>query len=155
MVHRPSKDEALGLLRSEIGPERGEFAASAAEDLWPAWLRFGGRRFDVPDVPDADGLLLQYGTYAFDGPPMFLLDFVRQFEIVDSDGLHDQYVQVHCELRYEPTPLLDALGSFDSWFFHDSGDELEQWAAEFTEGAGWKMIRGLKPAEVRVYQERV
>ncbi|GGT24466.1 hypothetical protein GCM10010271_29820 [Streptomyces kurssanovii] len=34
-----------------------------------------------------------------------------RFDIID-DGEHDHYMQVHCELRYEPEPDLDALGRF-------------------------------------------
>ncbi|MFE1288208.1 hypothetical protein [Streptomyces sp. NPDC058751] len=153
MTPRPSMDEAVGLLEGELGPRPP--AAPVTEDLWLAFLRFGRRRFHVPDTPDADGLLFQYGIHAFDGPPMFTLDLVRQFEVSDSDGDHDHYVQVHCELRYGLTPALEALGSFDSWFFHDAGDDLEAWAQELTERAAWTAIHGLEPTGIRVYRERV
>ncbi|MCB5163798.1 hypothetical protein LG634_02930 [Streptomyces bambusae] len=115
----------------------------------------GRRRFRVPDAPDADGLLFQYGTYAFDGPPTFTLDLTRQFEVTDGAGGHDHYVQVHCELRYDPAPALAALGSFDSWFFHGAGSDLDEWARGLTGRAAWSAIRGRKAAGIRVYQERV
>ncbi|MFC8290582.1 hypothetical protein ACFUJ0_06370 [Streptomyces sp. NPDC057242] len=153
MTPRPSVDEAVGLLEGELGPRA--FADPVPEDVWFAFLRFGRQLFHVPDTPDADGLLFQYGTYAFDGPAMFTLDLTRQFEVSDSDGDHDHYVQVHCELRYGLTPALEALGSFRSWFFHDAGADLEEWARVLTEQAVWTTIRELKPAEIRVYQERV
>jgi hypothetical protein len=110
-------DEVVGLLEDELGVGRRALADLDTGDAWLAFLRFGRRLFDVPDTADADGLLFQYGTYSFDGPPTFTLDLTRQFEIADSDGDHDHYVQVHCELRYRPAPALQALGSFDSWFF--------------------------------------
>ncbi|MGW2445804.1 hypothetical protein, partial [Streptomyces sp. NPDC001675] len=106
-------------------------------------------------APDVDGLLFQYGTYMFDGPPTFTLDLTRQFEVSDSDGDHDHYMQVHCELRYELTPDLEALGSFDSWYFHDAGGDLEEWVQGLVERAAWAAIRRLKPTEIRVYQEQV
>jgi hypothetical protein len=93
--------------------------------------------------------VIQYGTHAFDGPPAFTLDFTRQFETSDSDGDHDHDVQVHCELGYGLAPDLEALGSFDSWFFHDAGDDLEEWAQGLTERAAWATIHRLKPAEIR------
>ncbi|MFF0478001.1 hypothetical protein [Streptomyces sp. NPDC004284] len=106
-------------------------------------------------MPDADGLLFQYGIYAFDGPAAFMLDLVRQFAVVDEGGDHDHYVQVHCELRYGPTPALRALGGFGSWFFQDSGEDLDEWARALDERAVWAVVRELEPVGVRVYQERV
>lgn len=153
MTRRPSVDEAVGLLEGELGSRA--FADLFPEDVWLAFLRFGRRLFHVPDTPDADGLLFQYGTYTFDGPATFTLDLTRQFEVSDSDGDHDHYVQVHCELRYGLTPALEDLGSFNSWFFRDAGEDLEEWAQGLTERAAWTAIRRLKPTEIRVYQERV
>ncbi|MGW5779111.1 hypothetical protein [Streptomyces sp. NPDC003863] len=145
-------DEAVGLLEGELGSRA--LAEPVTEDVWLAFLRFGRQLFHVPDTPDADGLLFQYGTYAFDGPATFTLNLTRQFEVSDSDGDHDHYVQVHCELRYGLTPALAALGSFTSWFFRDAGGDLDEWAQELTERAAWSAIRGLKPAEIWVYQEQ-
>jgi hypothetical protein len=147
--------EAGGLLERELRAGRQTLADLTTEEAWLAFLRFGRRLFDVSDTPDADGLLFQYGTYSFDGPRLFTLDLVRQFEISDSDGEHDHYVQLHCELRYAPTPALEVLGSFDSWFFHDAGEDLEGWSRSLTERAAWTTIKTLQPAEIRVYQERV
>ncbi|MFG2480625.1 hypothetical protein [Streptomyces fagopyri] len=148
-------DEAVGLLEGELEPGRRRLAGPVTEDLWLAFLRFGRRIFDVPDTSDADGLLFQYGTYAFDGPPTFTLDLVRQFEVSDSEGEHDHYVQVHCELGYGRAPVLEALGNFGSWFFHDAGDDLEEWAQGLTARQAWTRIHRLEPAEIRVYQEKV
>ncbi|APU44884.1 hypothetical protein UK14_06700 [Streptomyces sp. NRRL F-4428] len=64
-------------------------------------------------------------------------------------------MQVHCELGFGLTPALEALGSFHSWFFHEAGADLEEWAQGLTERAAWTAIRRLKPTELRVYQERV
>jgi hypothetical protein len=152
---RPSVDEAVGLLEGELVAGRRALADLDTEDVWLAYLRFGRRLFDVPDTPDADGLLFQYGTYSFDGSPTFALDLTRQFEIADSHGEHDHYVQVHCELRYGLAPALRTLGSFGSWFFHDAGDELREWAQGLSERAAWRTIRTLKPTQTRVYKERV
>ncbi len=46
-------------------------------------------------------------------------------EVNDASGEHDHYIQLHCELRYEPVLQLRALGHFVSWFFHDSYEELD------------------------------
>ncbi|WP_371611841.1 hypothetical protein [Streptomyces clavifer] len=155
MTRRLSVDEAMGLLEGELGSGQRSLDDLVAKYLWLAFLRFGRRSFDILDTPDADGLLFQYGNYAFDGPPAFTLDLTRQFAISDGYGDHDHYVQVHCELRYGLAPSLEALGSFDSWFFHAAEDDFEEWAQGLTERAAWATIHRLKPTELRVYQERV
>ncbi|MEU5191362.1 hypothetical protein AB0G83_30080 [Streptomyces klenkii] len=145
----------MGLLEDELHSGRRALADLDTEDVWLAFLRFSRRLFDVPGTPDADGLLFQYGTNSFSGLPAFTLDLTRQFEICDSSGGHDHYVQVHCELRYGLAPALEALGNFDSWFFHDAGCDLDEWAQGLTERAAWATISVLKLAEIRVYQEQV
>lgn len=155
MTRRLPMDGAVGLLEGELAAGRGGLDDLVTEDFWLAFLRFGRRRFDVPDTPDADGLLFQYGTHAFEGPRAFTLDLTRQFEISDSGGDHDHYVQVRCELGYGRAPALEALGSFGSWFFHDAGDDLDAWAQRLTERAAWTKIRSLKPTRIRVFQEQV
>ncbi|MFF4428432.1 hypothetical protein ACFYZ4_04590 [Streptomyces sp. NPDC001513] len=69
------------MLKGELKGEWQELADLDTEDVWLAYLRFGRRLFDVPDTPDADGLLVQYGTHSFDGSPIFTLDLTRQFEM--------------------------------------------------------------------------
>jgi hypothetical protein len=147
--------EAAELLENELSSGQQVFADLDTEDAWLAFLRFGRRLFDVSDASDADGLLFQYGTYSFEGPATFMLDLARQFEIADSDGNHDHYVQLHCELRYGPTPTLEAFGSFHSWFFHGAGHDLDEWAEELSTRAAWTTIRTLRPADIKVYQEQV
>lgn len=155
MTRRPSIDEAVGLLEGELRAGQRALADLGTEDVWQAFLRFGRRLFDVSDAPDGDGLLFQYGTYSFDGPPTFTVDLARQFDVSDADGEYDHYVQVHCELRYESGRALEALGSFDSWFFHGAGADLEAWAGELIEMPAWTTIRTLTPIEIRVSQEQV
>ncbi|KOU08813.1 hypothetical protein ADK86_03135 [Streptomyces sp. NRRL F-5755] len=79
----------------------------------------------------------------------------RQFEVVDRDGDHDHYVQISCELNYGLPPALQALGSYSSWFFHDSGADLDHWAGEVSSRAAWATISGYKPVGVRVFEEPV
>ncbi|WP_078624040.1 hypothetical protein [Streptomyces monomycini] len=150
--------EAVHLLRAELQAVAGRtapLAATTAAQAWLAYTRFARQRFAVPQAPDADGLLFQYGTYATDGPPAFTLDLTRQFEVADDDGEHDHYVHVHCELRYDPVPELRALEHFDTWFFHDSGDNVDRWAAEVRGRAVWEAVRDRAPTGGAVHQEQV
>jgi hypothetical protein len=155
MALRPSIDEAVGLLAAELRAGQQTTACLGVEDAWEAFLRFGRQLLDVSDVPDGDGLLFQYGTYSFDGPPAFMVDLVRQFEVSDVDGEHDHYVQLHCEIHFGPEPALEALGSFDSWFFHGAEADLEQWSQEVVEQSAWATVRAHAPTGIRVLWERV
>lgn len=147
----PAVADAVHLLRAELLTCGTSLGGLGVEDAWQAFLRFGRTPFDTPGTPDSDGLLFQYGTYAFDGPTQFLLDFVRQFEIVDDTGEHDHYVQVHCEARFTPVLALRDLGSFNSWFFHDSEADLDEWAAGLTTARAWSTVSAHHPDEVVVY----
>ncbi|WP_249374747.1 hypothetical protein [Streptomyces sp. I05A-00742] len=155
MMRRPSMDEAVGLLESELEAGGRGLADLDTEDAWSAYLRFGRRLFDVSGAPDADGLLFQYGIYSFNGPAAFTLSLTRQFQVTDGQGDHDHFVQVECELQYGFAPALQALGSFDSWFFHGAGDDLDEWARGLSGRAAWTTIRTFKPARIRVCQEQV
>ncbi|MFF3612057.1 hypothetical protein [Streptomyces sp. NPDC002580] len=155
MSDRPSIGEAADLLRAQLG--MGQMSNPATtEDTWAAFVRFGRMRFSTANSPDADGLLFQYGgVYAFDGPEAFSLDLTRQFEVLGESGDHDHFVQVHCELAYEPVPALTALGAFNSWFFHDSGEDLGRWLEALTDQDAWTVIREQRPVKVAVRQEAV
>lgn len=154
MSGRPPIDGAADLLRAQM--RVGHLSSpTTTEDAWSAFARFGRLRFSTADSPDVDGLLFQYGVYAFDGPEAFSLDLTRQFDVLDDEGDHDHFVQVHCELVYEPVPALAALGNFSSWFFHDSGDDLERWLAAFTARDAWAVIREHSPVKIEVYRETV
>lgn len=55
----------------------------------------------------------------------------------------------------EPAPEFSALGSFDSWFFHDAADDLDAWVAGLTVGHGREVIRLHSPSVVEVCEEQV
>ncbi|MFE2815799.1 hypothetical protein ACFXGG_36010, partial [Streptomyces nigra] len=110
MHDRPLIEETLDVLRAELEVERLAKAELTTQAAWLAFMRFARQRFATVPTPDSDGLLFQYGTYAFSGRPMFTVDLTRQFDISDNGGEHDHHAQIHCELRYECDPALDALG---------------------------------------------
>ncbi|MEU6673800.1 hypothetical protein [Streptomyces sp. NPDC046925] len=153
MAGRLPVDRAEERLHHALGRGRQTPAGLDPDAAWRRFVRFGSRRFDT--APGGDGLLLQYGTYAFEGPPLFTLDLARQFEINDAAGEHDHFIQLHCEFRYEPVPELRALGQFEDWFFHDTDDELDRWADGLGNRGFWPIVRTHRPREVRVYQEQV
>ncbi|WP_435059641.1 hypothetical protein [Streptomyces sp. bgisy060] len=150
MPNRPHPKDALDHLRAELAAGGATTTESTTRDAWLAFMRFGRTRFHTAPTADSDGLLLQYGTYAFSGRPMFAVNLTRQINISD-DGEHDRHVQVHCELRYTPAADVDAWGSFHSWFFHDSDSDRDGWSAAMEE----RLIPlfGRRPADLDRYEE--
>ncbi|MGP3687546.1 hypothetical protein ACTVZO_23130 [Streptomyces sp. IBSNAI002] len=154
MPNRPRPADAVDCLRTELAAGRTASTTTAptTRGAWQAFMRFGRKRFDTGLEPDSDGLLFQYGTYAFGGRQLFSVDLTRQFAVNDDDGEHDHYMQVHCELRYEPGPDLVALGRFDSWFFHDADEDLDEWFTAMEALLG--PVLAQEPAEVDLYEEQ-
>ena len=155
MSRRLPIDQAQERVRHELSPGQKPLAELDLDEVWLRFVRFGSQRFDTAGTPDTDGLLFQYGTHTFEGPRVFTLDLVRQFEVNDASGEHDHYIQLHCELRYEHGLQLRALGHFESWFFHDTDDELGRWADGLGLHDFWAILRNFRPTEIRVYQEQV
>ncbi|GAA3918567.1 hypothetical protein GCM10022244_29740 [Streptomyces gulbargensis] len=152
MPNRSQATGALDCLRAELAAERLVTAEGSTRGAWRAFMRFGRMRFRTAPQADSDGLLLQYGTYAFSGRPMFTVDLTRQLNVSD-DSERDHYVQVRCELRYTPTLDLDALGSFHSWFFYDTDPDLDGWFAAMGERLGPLLDRA--PAGIDLFEEPV
>jgi hypothetical protein len=132
-----AKIEAQGLIASELTAQQG----------WAVFLDFATLPFDVPDEPDSDGLLYQFGTFRLTGEPAFYFDPVRQFAVPDED----EYVQVHLQMQFAPD--LAALGQHTEWWFADSAIALNDWAQAISRRPEWRTLGQLRPSRVEIYQE--
>ena len=114
MSNTPQANRLVELLRQHgVG---GQSAAGMA--AWSAFKAYGREVFGSPGV----GLLFQAGTYGFTGKPLFHFDPVCQFEIVDQDGEHDYFEQLHCEMTCQPDEASHGV-SAELWSFgYDSAD---------------------------------
>ena len=110
----------MGFLRS---PEEKKLLSALAQhgasgpwasalDAWQAFKDYGRS----VSLAGGTGLLFQVGTYDFEGRPLFYFDPVCQFEIVASDGEHEGFEQLHCELSCLPGPELENLQA-NLWSF--------------------------------------
>jgi hypothetical protein len=70
---------------------------------WEVFKRFAKRPVDC----EQDGLLFECGTSEFQGKPVFIFDFVRQFEI-EKRGEPELH-QVHVDFRFELAPEFEGL----------------------------------------------
>jgi hypothetical protein len=108
----------------------------SAPVAWDLFMDFAEVLFTVPAIPDADGLLYQFGTYAFTGTPRFHFDLVRQFAVTDSD----EYVQAHLELLFEPADDLKALKAHDEWFWRGGSSSLHDWSESVRRRPEWLVL---------------
>lgn len=118
----------------------------------PAWRAFGDFMHHTVEAAE-DALLYEYGTFSFGGPRRFVLSFCRQFD-VDEDGAQ-ALIQVRCEIEYEPTPALEALGAYNQWWSGGEGEvPLAVVLDEVERRSEWEVIGAQRPAASSVYQER-
>ncbi|MBR7826397.1 hypothetical protein KDK95_08795 [Actinospica sp. MGRD01-02] len=109
-----------------------------------SFREFAGREVDAADVPDADGLLYQYGPAGQDGESVFILSLVRQLA-TDADG---GLARVECRLDFGMTPDLAALGSFHEWWFPESGTSRGRFFEALGARPENKLINSLTPSAV-------
>jgi hypothetical protein len=154
-VSRPATiGEAAAVFHALITAHDLRVEELTARSAWQVFGDYGRVTFETPDLPDADGLLYQYGMHRLRRWSLFELDLVRQFEVVDAGGDHDHYVQMHCTLRYAPTPELAALGADHCWWFPDQG-ALAAWLHSVATRPEWAVLDAQEPKQVAVYQEDV
>ena len=77
----------------------------APAQAWHAFKAFGRQLA----IQDGVGLLFQVGTFNFTGEPLFYFDPVCQLERLGTDGEHDGFEQIHCELTCLPAPQLEGV----------------------------------------------
>ncbi|MFI7122908.1 SMI1/KNR4 family protein [Amycolatopsis sp. NPDC049868] len=126
-----------------------------ADEVIAAIRGFEGVEFDVPDDADSDGFLFQYGEVNWGSEPMFSVGFVRQMEIVDADGEHEQYSQVGFEFRCRVDADLRSLGSRAVWWFRSDGTDFEDWLTSVTRDPVWRTLQRKEVAEFVLSQEFV
>jgi hypothetical protein len=145
-------EEAREMLRELLISEQGSRGDPIAAAM-QAFERFASAYFQVPDIPDPDGLLFQYGVFNFTGRPMFTLSFIRQFGQCDEFGDHEEYRQVGVEFLFEPD-VLTSLGHHESWCF-DGPDvsATAAWFAEVKSDSVFQIIQGLPIASISVTDE--
>ena len=102
---------------------------------------------------DDDMCLFEYGVFDWaDGKgPRFSWSLVRQFSLNDGSGNYDHMEQLRCDLFFEPTPELEALGADARW----SGADLAAWARQVEALDGFAAGLGNQPVESAFGQEQV
>ncbi|ANN19210.1 hypothetical protein SD37_28730 [Amycolatopsis orientalis] len=87
--------------------------------------------------------------------PVFSVGFVRQMEIVDADGEHQEYSQVKFAFHCRPDARLRSLGSRAVWWFRSDGTSFADWLASVMRDPVWGMVRRSEVAGFSLSQESV
>jgi hypothetical protein len=85
-----------------------------------------------PQEDDGDGVLAQFGTYAFRGQREFSADLTRQ--LVEAGGEDAPTWQLSCTLYWPPSAATDGLASGHLWSF---GKALDEFFDEAVALPGW------------------
>lgn len=115
--------------------------------------RFSAIEFEVPELPDADGYLFQYGKVNWFPEPTFALGIVRQLEVVDAAGEHESYVQVQFEFRYALDGDLDSVGSHSEWWFPDGEISFNSWLDSVDRAGISNRLAVKTPRDFAIWQE--
>jgi hypothetical protein len=152
MSHKHQVDEAVDIARGLVGSEVP--AGPPVLVLTELARRFAATEFDVPDGQDADGYLFQYGRVNWLPQPTFVLNMARQLEIVDTDGGHEFYSQIHFEYRYSLDGELEAAGSHSEWWFLGEGTPLDSWLDSVSGSGIGGLLEGKAPREFLVWEDQ-
>lgn len=92
-------------------------------------------------VGDPDDLLFETGTYSFTGKKLFYFSLVRQFQFRSAD----EYVQLHLDVRYTPSPATARLCDTEWGSIHD-GDFFDM----VRSSKAYQMVRNQPIAQIEV-----
>lgn len=147
-------DDAEQVLRdrvAEVSRDEPAVFLSALE----GFKRFAQTQFEVPDSPDSDGCLIEYGVSEASRTPEFYVHLVRQFEQLDEDGDHEKYIQTYCDIVLPLDDELKALDHQEQWWFRSSDDNFNSWWREQTSSAWMQLLPQRAPKSIEFVHEEV
>jgi hypothetical protein len=153
MPERQNVDAGAGVAR-RLAAEM-DFSASSPAGLARLVKSFSAIDFEVPELPDADGYLFQYGEVGWFPEPTFALGIVRQLEVVDASGEHEAYVQVQFEFRYPMDGDLESVASHSEWWFPDGEVPFDSWLESVDRAPIMNLLAAKTPRDFAIWQEQV
>ena len=141
-------DDAAGVWEAIFDRQNDEYLGSrlapgVASLAFGVFRTFAVREIVAADVPEADGLLYQYGPFETGVKPAFVLSLVRQLDTDVDDG---HLVQVECRLEFPMHQVLADLGSFNDWWFPEqNGVGRDEWFDTIAGRLEWDLLNHLTP----------
>lgn len=152
MPEKVQLEAALSLARGLLDERPPAFPQLS--ELTELVRRYAAIEFDVPDLPDADGYLFQYGKVSWFSEPTFVLSLVRQLEVVDSSGEHEYYIQVQFEFRYSLDDDLESVASHSEWWFPGGEVSFEEWLHSVSRSPITGTLAEKAPREFEIWQDQ-
>jgi len=146
-----TSDEATDRLRQLLREAGVDLDRPSSADVTLAWdvMRAFAREPASDALPadeDGDGILAQYGTYDWEGSPVFMLDMTRQFMFADEHGEYSHMAQLFCEFQFAVTDELREAGEDNLWSF---GRPLDEFFDEALDMPGFRTVSELDLAPLR------
>ena len=136
---------AEGTLRGMLAEGGIDLEQPALLETWRVFRTFAEQPIDS----ESDGILVQSGVYDEDDGERFVFDFLRQVQLPDDD----EFLQIHCEFQFSPTPDLRELGVFEQWWFSDEGDSPSTYFDEIEARPEFRAVSMLTPTQGRVFAD--
>jgi hypothetical protein len=153
MSRKQKVEAAAGIARRLAGEM--DSSGSSPSGLARLVKRFSAIDFEVPELPDADGYLFQYGKVNWFPEPTFALGIVRQLEVVDASGEHESYVQVKFEFRYPMDGDFESVASYSEWWFPDGEVPFDSWLDSVDRAPIMSLLAAKTPRDFEIWQEQV
>ncbi|NUT53403.1 MAG: hypothetical protein HOV94_39875 [Saccharothrix sp.] len=117
--------------------------------------RFAAVEFEVPNDVDGDGYLFQLGIVNWLPELAFVLSVVRQLEVVDQSGEHENYIQVRFGFTYPLDEELKVVGSHAQWWFPGAGVTFDSWVDAIEESPIVTMLAKKDSWDFQIQQDLV
>lgn len=147
-------EDAKQVLRDKVAEASREESVVFLGAL-EGFKRFAQTQFEVPDTPDSDGCLIEYGISEASRGPEFCVHLVRQFEQLYKDGDHEKYIQTSCDMTFPLDEQLKTLGGRVQWWFRSSGDNFNSWWTEQTSSSWMQLLSQRAPKSIEFVHEVV
>ena len=119
--------------------------------VWDIFKSFVAVPFDTA----SDGVLYETGVFNFHGLDEFYLGFLRQFEVLDEDGEHQDYEQLTCEFRFPVSDETRSFGSVTRWWFTSDDEPWSAFVASVESRPEFTTLRFIAPQAASIQQEMV
>lgn len=153
MPEKYQLDSALGIAKSLVGSHPDP--SSPVSVLAGLASRFADVEFDVPNLPDSDGYLFQYGRASWFAEPTFVISLARQLEVAGPDGGHEAYLQVQFEFRYPLDGDLESAGNRSEWWFPGESMSFNEWLKSIEGFPISSILARKRYREFEVWQDQV
>lgn len=120
-----------------------------ASQVWRSFVEFRPAGWPARDTLVA----CEYGVFPFTGAPRFTVGLVREVAPARRLVTTARGARLSCELLYEATEDLQALGTGLARWTGGSAVDVDQWLTELRARPEWEALDGHRPLATRSWLE--